>query len=162
MQKNITISITKLAQESCISLKNSKNATKGENTWTGKTKKLKDLNLRSAQVNGFDIATCRGMQQVQEISDASIMKQLALDESEWSDMVAELRKTAQDLRKERDQYKEINRILLQENLDLKDTINETTISISNDLVNLKDLYSCFSSKEDTEIEEEEGVPDESE
>ena len=153
MQKNITISITKLAQESCISLKNSKNATKGENTWTGKTKKLKDLNLRSAQVNGFDIATCRGMQQVQEISDASIMKQLALDESEWSDMVAELRKTTQDIRKERDQYKEINRILLQENLDLKDTISENGIAIMNDSVNLKDLYSCFSSKDD-EIDEE--------
>ena len=155
MQKNITDSIAKLAQESCISLKNSKNATKGENTWTGKTKKLKDLNLRSAQVNGFDIATCRGMRQVQEISDASIMKQLALDESEWSDMVAELRKTTQDIRKERDQYKEINRILLQENLDLKDTISENGIVIINDSVDLKDLYSCFSSKDDESDEEDE-------
>jgi hypothetical protein len=72
-------------------LKNSKNSIRGENTWTGKIKKIKDLNLRSAEVNGFDIATCRGMQQVQEISDASIMKQLALDESEWSDMVATMR-----------------------------------------------------------------------
>ena len=115
----------------------------GENTWTGKTKKLKDLNLRSAQVNGFDIATCRGMRQVQEISDASIMKQLALDESEWSDMVAELRKTTQDIRKERDQYKEINRILLQENLDLKDTISENGIVIINDSVDFKGLVLMF-------------------
>lgn len=164
MQKNITISITKLAQESCISLKNSKNATKGENTWTGKTKKLKDLNLRSAQVNGFDIATCRGMRQVQEISDASIMKQLALDESEWSDIVTELRKTAQDLRKERDQYKEINRILLQENLDLKDTIKDNVISVDENIVNLKELYSCFSARDEDlqETDTEEGDPDESE
>ena len=112
-KSKITSVITNLAAESCISLKNNKNAKKGENTWTGKIKKIKDLNLRDGRVNGFDIATCRGMQQVQEISDASIMKQLALDESDWSDMVAEMRKDNQDLRKERDSYKEINRILLQ-------------------------------------------------
>ena len=91
MKNQITQGATKLAEQSCISLKNSKNSIKGENTWTGKIQKIKDLNLRDAQVNGFDIATCRGMQQVQEISDASIMKQLALDESEWSDMVATMR-----------------------------------------------------------------------
>jgi len=91
MKNQITQGATKLAEQSCISLKNSKNSIRGENTWTGKIKKIKDLNLRSAEVNGFDIATCRGMQQVQEISDASIMKQLALDESEWSDMVATMR-----------------------------------------------------------------------
>jgi len=91
MKAQILGSVNNLAKESCISLKNSKNSIKGENTWTGKIQKIKDLNLREGQVNGFDIATCRGMQQVQEISDASIMKQLALDESEWSDMVATMR-----------------------------------------------------------------------
>ena len=47
------------------------------------------------------------MQQVQEISDASIMKQLALDESEWSDMVAEMRVTNTTLRREKDSYESI-------------------------------------------------------
>ena len=107
----ITSVITSLAQDSCISLKHNKNAKKGENTWTGKIKKIKSLNLRSGEVNGFDIDTCRGMQQVQEISDASIMKQLALDESEWSDMVSEMRVVNTGLRKEKDAYQEINRIL---------------------------------------------------
>ena len=116
----ITSVITSLAQDSCISLKHNKNAKKGENTWTGKIKKIKSLNLRSGEVNGFDIDTCRGMQQVQEISDASIMKQLALDESEWSDMVSEMRVVNTGLRKEKDAYQEINRILLRENLDLRD------------------------------------------
>ena len=41
MKANIVQSITKLAEQSCISLKNSKNAKKGENTWTGKIKKIK-------------------------------------------------------------------------------------------------------------------------
>lgn len=152
----ITSVIKDLAAESCLSLKNSKTVTKGENTWTGKVKKIKDLNLREGRVNGFDIGTCKGMRQVQEISDASIMKQLALDESEWSDMVAEMRVVNKELRDERDQYKEINRILLQENLDLKDYLEESKI-IKDNLVDLKDLYSVFAGLD----EEEESEADES-
>ena len=154
MKKNITMNVTKLAEQSCISLKNSKNSIKGENTWTGKLKKIKDLNLRNSEVNGFDIATCRGMQQVQEISDASIMKQLALDESEWSDMVAEMRVTNQSLRKERDQYKEINRILLRENLDLKDYLEENEMNANIEYVNLKEIYSVFGDVEEEVIDEQ--------
>lgn len=143
MKKNITMNVTKLAEQSCISLKNSKNSIRGENTWTGKIKKIKDLNLRDSEVNGFDIATCRGMQQVQELSDASIMKQLALDESEWSDMVAEMRVMNQELRQERDQYKEINRILLRENLDLKDYLEENDMMPNIEYKNLEEIYSVF-------------------
>lgn len=154
----VTGMIKDLAAESCISLKNSKNAKKGENTWTGKIKKIRDLNLRAANVNGFDIQTCRGMQQVQEMSDASIMKQLALDESEWSDMVAQMRETIVALRKEKDQYKEINRILLQENLDLKDYLEENSMKPDKQYANLKDMYSVFSSLEEDpeEVSEDAG------
>ena len=141
---DITRNITNLAAESCISLKNNKNAKKGENTWTGKTKKMKNMNLRESEVNGFDVWTCRGMQQVMEMSDASIMKQLNLDESEWSDLVAEqrvlLRKAQDDCR----QYEEISRILLRENIDLKDLLSEHGLLNKENLVDLDSLYSCFS------------------
>lgn len=150
----ITSVITSLAQDSCISLKHNKNAKKGENTWTGKIKKIKGLNLREGEVNGFDIDTCRGMQQVQEISDASIMKQLALDESEWSDMVAEMRVTNTTLRREKDAYQEINRILLRENLDLRDTLKENNLLNEEQLKDLKDVYSVFA-----EFDEVEESPD---
>ena len=150
----ITSVITSLAQDSCISLKHNKNAKKGENTWTGKIKKIKGLNLREGEVNGFDIDTCRGMQQVQEISDASIMKQLALDESEWSDMVAEMRVVNTGLRKEKDAYQEINRILLRENLDLRDTLKENNLLNEEQLKDLKDVYSVFA-----EFDEVEESPD---
>lgn len=151
----ITSVITSLAQDSCISLKHNKNAKKGENTWTGKIKKIKSLNLRSGEVNGFDIDTCRGMQQVQEISDASIMKQLALDESEWSDMVSEMRVVNTGLRKEKDAYQEINRILLRENLDLRDTLKENNLLNEEQLKDLKDVYSVFA-----EFDEEKESPNE--
>lgn len=154
MKKSITLTVTKLAEQSCISLKNSKNATKGENTWSGKTKKIKDLNLREGQVNGFDMATCKAMSQVQEISDSSIMKQLALDESEWSDIVAELRKVRVSLQRERDSYREINRILLQENLDLKDFLSEKNLDSGIKFANLRDIYSVFAPQEQNETEGE--------
>ena len=152
-KKQIMTVIKDLAAESCLSLKNSKNSIKGENTWSGKVKKIRDINLRDYKVNGFDIDTCRGMQQVQEISDASIMKQLELDDSEWSDIVADMRKTNVSLRRELDAYKEINRILLTENIDLKDYMEEKGISIDKDLTNLKEVYSVFA-EEDVEEKDE--------
>ena len=145
--------ITSLAAESCLSLKNSKTATRGDNTWTGRLKKIKDLNLY--ETNGFDIATCKGMRQVQEISDASIMKQLALDESDWSDMVAEQREMIIALSRERDQYKEINRILLKENLGLRDTLEEKGYDVKGNTQNLKDIYSVFAKDEEEVIDEPE-------
>ena len=140
--------ITSLAAENCLSLKNNKKVSKGDNTWTGKLKKIHELNLREGQNNGFDIRTCKGMQQVQEISDASIMKQLKLDDSEWSDIVAEMRVTNNKLRKERDKFQEINRLLLKENLDLKDELKKDGNDIKSDCVNLKEIYSIFSEEED--------------
>lgn len=154
-KKNISATISQLAEQSCLSLKHNKNASKGENTWTGKIKKLKDMDLRDAEVNGFDIGTCRGMQQVLEISDASIMKQLNLDESEWSDMVADQRKMIVDLQKERDVYKEVSRILLRENLDIRDTLEENGLLDKENLHNLKDLFSPLG-ETSTQEEEDEG------
>lgn len=154
-KKSLSANISQLAEQSCLSLKHNKNASKGENTWTGKIKKLKDMDLRDAEVNGFDIGTCRGMQQVLEISDASILKQLRLDESEWSDMVADQRTMIVELQKERDTYKEINRILLRENLDLRDTLEENDMLDEDNLQNLKDLFSPFGKTVVADEEEEE-------
>ena len=156
----IIANISKLAEDNCISLKHSRNAVKGENTWTGKIKRIKDLNLREGQVNCFDINTCKGMQQVQEISDASIMKQLSLDESDWSDMVAELREKRVSLERDVASYKEINRILLKENLDLKDYLEENGLSIKEGMRDLKELYSVFGEFNESEEDAEDFSEDE--
>lgn len=158
-KKNLSATISQLAEQSCLSLKHNKNASKGENTWTGKIKKLKDIDLRDAEVNGFDIGTCRGMQQVLEISDASILKQLALDESEWSDMVAEQRKVIVDLQTQRDTYREVNRILLRENLDLRDTLEENDLL---DIENLHDLKELFSPLAEAVVQDSEEDDDNAE
>lgn len=151
-KQKISSVITNLAAESCISLKNSKNTKKGENTWTGKIKKIKDLNLREGEVNGFDLNTCKGMKQVMDLSNASILKQLRLDESEYSDMIAEQREMIVKYQEDLENYKEISRILLRENLDLKDYLKENNMLDSENLVNLNDLYSCFNG-EDKDLDE---------
>ena len=152
-KSKITSVITTLAADSCISLKNNKNAKKGENTWTGKIKKIKDLDLRQGRVNGFDIETSKAMRQVMDNSHHSIMQELKLDDSDWSDMVAEQRDMIVKMQRKLDQYIEISRILLNENLDLKDFIKEQDIDIKGySYVDLEDLYSCFAA-EDEETKE---------
>lgn len=160
-KQKVASTVSQLAEQSCLSLKHNKNQSKGENTWTGKIKKIKELNLREGEVNGFDIATCRGMQQVMDLSNASILKQLNLDESEYTDIIAEQRKLVTSTIKERDSYKEICRILLRENLDLKDIMSENDILPEENLVNLSELFSSFSEiEEDSEvIEDEQPVED---
>lgn len=150
-KQKISSTVSQLAEQSCLSLKHNKNQSKGENTWTGKIKKIKELNLREGEVNGFDIGTCKGMQQVMDLSNASILKQLALDESEYTDIIAEQRKLVTNLTNERDSYKEICRILLRENLDLKDTLSENNLLSEQDLSDLNQLFSVFS---EVETEEE--------
>ncbi len=157
-KSKITSIITNLAQDSCISLKYNKNAKKGENTWTGKLKKIKELNLREGEVNGFDMETCKAMSQVMDLSHSSILKMLSMDESEWSDIVAEQRKTIVQLQDDLNKYIEISRILLRENLDIKDYLSEHNIKLEMDMVDLNQLYSCFSTTKDKS--EEEGDTDE--
>lgn len=149
----LTSVIKDLAAESCISLKNNKSAKKGENSWTGKIKRIRELNLREGEVNGFDIATCRGMQQVMDASNASILKQLRLDESEYSDMLAEQREIITKLQTDLENYKEISRILLRENIDLKDYLEEKGVMNPENLVDLNQLYACFSDTEKDMAEE---------
>ena len=147
-KQKITSQITSLAAESCISLKNNKNSRRGDNTWTGKLKKIRDLHLRQGELNGFDIETCKGMQQVADISIAAILKQLNLDESEYADMLAEQTKMIDKLNKEIAHSKEISRILLRENLDLRDIIQENHLDNNYSFTDLDQLL--FSTDQEAE------------
>lgn len=129
-KQKVSSTISQLAEQSCLSLKHNKNASKGENTFTGKIKKLKEINLRDAEVNAFDIGTAEGMRQVADISNASIMKQIALDENDYTEMLAKQREIIVKLQEKADINEEKARILLRENLDLKKYIESQGIDIS--------------------------------
>lgn len=139
-KKKVADVISQLAEQSCISMKHNKNASKGENTFTGKIKKLKELNLREAELNAFDIGTCEGMKQVADISNASIIKQLHLDESDYTEMLAQQREMLVKLQTQADVKTEEARILLRENIDLKKFIKENGIDISEFLSSDTILY----------------------
>lgn len=129
-KQKITSTISQLAEQSCLSLKHNKNASKGENTFTGRTKRLKDMNLREAENNAFDIGTCEGMRQVADISNASILKQIHLDENDYTEMLGQQREMIVSLQRQADENAEKARILLRENVDLKKFIQEQGIDIS--------------------------------
>lgn len=153
-KQKLTSQITSLAAESCISLKNNKNAKKGQNTWTGKLKKIKDLDLRQGRMNGFDIETAKAMRQVMDLSNASILQQLRLDESEWSDMVAGQREMITNLQSELDKYIEISRILLSQNLDLRDFIKDYDVETAGyTYIDLEELYSEFAAEDGGDSDE---------
>lgn len=158
-QKNNS-TIINLAAESCLSLKNNKVKGKGDNTWTGKIKKLKDLNLREAEVNGFDLATCKGMQQVMDLSNKSILRTLSMDESEYADIIARQRELVTKLTGERDGYQEISRILLRENLDLKQVLKDNELLNEDNLTDLNDLFSPFKDQDEDIVEENDVVDEE--
>ena len=150
-KSKITGSIQKLAMESCISLKNNKSVKRGDDTFTGRTRKLRDMNLREAEVNGFDIGTCRGMRQVADISNQSILNKIRLDENDYSEMLAEQRIMIQKYIAMAEKYEEQARILLRENHDLKEYLKEIGRYDENMFTSDTILYR----ETDEEIEEEE-------
>lgn len=141
-KQKLTSMITNLAAESCLSLKNSKSKTKGEDTFTGRLRKLKELNLRDADLNGFDIETCKGMQQVADISMSAIIKGLHFTEDEMSDIVASQRQRINKMDLETKSYREALRILLKENLELRDTLEDNGV-LQDNLINLDDFVGTY-------------------
>lgn len=139
-KKNISATISQLAEQNCISLKHNKNNTKGENTWTGKVRIMKEMNLREAEVNIFDAETAKGLAQVADISNASILKQINLDENDYVQMLTEQKKTIEDLNKKANEAIEKSRLLLRENIDLKKLLEENGIDIKDNLSNDTILY----------------------
>ena len=129
-KQKISSTISQLAEQSCISLKHNKNSTKGENTWTGKVRIMKEMNLREAEVNVFDAETAGGLAQVADISNASILKQINLDENDYVQMLSEQKRMIEKLSKDANEAIEKSRILLRENIDLKKILEDNGIDIT--------------------------------
>ena len=139
-KQKISSTISQLAEQNCISLKHNKNNTKGENTWTGKVRIMKEMNLREAEVNIFDAETAKGLAQVADISNASILKQINLDENDYVQMLTEQKKTIEEMNKKANEAIEKARLLLRENIDLKKLLEENGIDIKENLSNDTILY----------------------
>ena len=133
-KKDIMKTTLDLARDNGISIKHSNHNTKGANTWTGKVKELKEMKLREQEVNAFDIGTSQGMLQVAEASTAAIMKQLALDENDYTEMISTQRQKVLELENKCDAAVEEARILRRENDDLKNFLRDKKLIDENDEV----------------------------
>ena len=103
-KNKITTSVLNLAKDNGISLKHSVNASKGENTWTGRVRKMKEMNLREQETNLYDVEYSAGLSQVADISNASIIKQIRLDENDYNDMLNQQRDLINKYKKIDDEY----------------------------------------------------------
>lgn len=117
-----------LAKDNKISDLYSGVKTVGQNTLTGKLKKVRELDLDEAQVNLFDIRTSMGMYQVAKLSAQAQMETLVFGDDDLIDMVKFQRGQLDYYDKEYQSLKEENRrlrVLCRANqIDYKDEIIE--------------------------------------
>lgn len=113
-----------LAKDNGISVNFNNNKSKGASTLSGKIKRLNEIGFRDAKINTFDIGSCEGMMQVALISETARHNQIGYDENiakEIKDIKVDL---VEELTKERDAAVERARLLLVENIDLKEFLTE--------------------------------------
>ena len=91
--------------------------------------KIETQRHRVTEINLYNTEYADGLKQVAEISDAAIIKQIRLDENDYSDMVVQQRELINKYKKIADDYEEKARILLRENYDLKDLLKKNGIEI---------------------------------
>ena len=130
-KKNLMQTILKIAEDNGISTKFNTTKSKGAGTLTGIIKTLHDMGLEEGKINLFDIETSKSMRQVADISHQSIMNQLLLNESDYTDMIAQQKDMIYQMDQELITLKEENR-------KLKLTMRDKGI----DYTNLIDVEEC--------------------
>lgn len=118
-KKQLSDSISKIAQDNNISSAYSKTAKQGTNTLTYKEREMMQRGFEDAAVNLFDIKTCDAMKQFLDLSNQSIMEQLTFDANDYTAMIKEQRELVNKLQDENDQLKENNRLLKNQIIDLE-------------------------------------------
>ncbi|WP_249436073.1 hypothetical protein [Paenibacillus sp. Marseille-Q4541] len=113
-------SVLALAKDNGISVNHNNNKSKGAGTLSGIIKQLQEKGFEEADVNIFNIETCEGMQQVANVSNESIFKQLQFDENDYTTMIMEQRSMIDDYEKKTSKLEEENRLLRKQLLLLQD------------------------------------------
>lgn len=128
-KKDLDIAIG-LARDNGISINYNNNKSAGQQTLSGKIKKLTEEGLREAKVNTFDVGSCAGMKKVAELSAEARHKQIGVDENVLTEIKDIKVQRVEELTKERNEARERARLLLVENRDLKKYMCEKGIADS--------------------------------
>ena len=131
VKEKIGKSYLALAKDNGISQLYSGKKTVGSNTLTGILSKLRAIDLKESQVNMYDIATSKGMEQVAMLSDKAIVENL-----NWSDDVA--MDMIKDQRVIINKYYKLYMSLKEENRKLKVCCNYHDIDYKEDM-NMTDV-----------------------
>jgi hypothetical protein len=113
-KKNILASLIKLAEDNGLSVKHNNQKSKGAGTLSGIIKTLQEKGFEEGEVNLFDIETAKGIRQVADLSNQSIVAQLQFDENDYTSMIMEQREIIQELDSKVMKLEEENRLLKKE------------------------------------------------
>lgn len=122
IKKSLQSQIVSYAKENGITTAKGTNQNKGSGTFSGIIAELRDKKVRPADVNLFNIQTSDAFSKIAEISNKNILRQLQLDENDYSKMVAQQREKLQEYRSKTEELEEENRQLKKELQLLKDGI----------------------------------------
>jgi hypothetical protein len=103
--------ILAMAKDNGISVNHATNKSKGAGTLSGIIKQLQERGFNEVEVNLFDIETAKGMQQVADLSSKAIVKQLMLDENDYTWIITEQKEMIQKQDKRIIELEEENRLL---------------------------------------------------
>lgn len=103
--------LSKMAQDNNISSNNSTTSKAGKNALTEKMKVMYAEGYRPIEVSLFDVKTCDAMKQVADLSNRSIMDQLAFEDNDYADMIKEQREAMVDYQRQIAELTEANRKL---------------------------------------------------
>ena len=112
-------SLSKIAQDNNFSSNYNDSSRAGKNTLSMKMKEMEEDGYQAIKPNLFDIKTCEAMKQIAELSDRSILDQLALDDSEYASMVGEQRQMIASLTARAEAAEEESRMLKNRIIDME-------------------------------------------
>lgn len=118
-KKDILSTLLKLAEDNGISVKHNNQKSKGAGTLSGIIKTLQEKGFEQSEINLFDIETAKGIRQVADLSNQSIVAQLQFDENDYNNMLIEQREIIQELDTKVIKLEEENRLLKKELMKLK-------------------------------------------
>ena len=110
-KRSIMTTINQFAKDNGISASLSSKGVKGSSSLSYQVKMLDDIHFTDAEINLFDVETCKSFRQTADISNKSILAQLYLTDDEKLAMVADQSKTILELRKLAAALKEQNRLM---------------------------------------------------
>ena len=134
IKKDASATALSYAKDNGISQNFNKKKSKGSTTWSGRVKELKEMNLREQEVNAFDVGTAAGIQQVANASMQAILTEIALDENDYTEMIATQREELAELQNKLSASEEEARIYRRENNDLKDYMRDKGLIDDNDKI----------------------------